>query len=366
MNRQSMLLIIFLFLSHEAEALDRSCNALQAVRLGSKLDRMPAATRDRYAPELEQLRTQMDQLFEGWGGIEREYQTVTNTHLTAALEDNKRLVEKHRDAVQRERPDLVQSPEQFQLEVLARIQRDSSFAADLERRLRADSVYDGAASKALLAQSEGHGLEQELYNSVLQAPLPAAEYAPKIDTLANSHLAAQPALREGVYAGGVEGEAFRELAASFAAVSAGKQGSLQKQGMEFAVSQSGKVFDTPGDPVVVATEELRSVQRGLESMRLRAELEFSGDHLGGYVGTPGQRDKLMHGNSNLKKAIVQTASLAIQERVNVRQGYDRLQKIEVPAPEPTPSEAPVSWAEKVKDEVEKQTAPIKKYILRKK
>jgi hypothetical protein len=384
-----------LLVIHSTAALsyDRSCNALQVVQQELRLSRLPQDKQQRYRSTMQEFQRKTDQLFSDTRKSDRELSIITNRHVIALASARGDLQQKAVNKILGDFPELGAPENRSRLQTLAfsALMADPIFVRALQHQLINDANYDHLAASNLRTQVDAfHDLEVDQNIFAMKIPPPQAEYQRKVDVSARADLNQAkgifgvPVVPAGVAvapgeplsSGGLSSRSaaapqntlqqnveqstvFRELVSAEKAARVGAVASLRQEKMEFAASQSEKVFDTPGDPVVVVTESLRNVERQLESTRLRANLDFM--HLPNYLPGPEDRESFIRRNDlELPRALAETAGRASQERVNVREGYRRLLE-EVPVPvESKPS--PATWTQAVVDAVREKVKKTE-YIL---
>ena len=369
MSKYSRLLVLSAFAAlgiwpaDVAAQFDRSCNALQLVQQTTRMMRLPEGERYRYEGTINAFDREMNRLFDESRTEAREFDKVRNGHVERVIQARQDLVEKYQRLVLREQPDLTRA--EAEQEIWVRLMSDPEFTMELQRRLIRDPSYDSIAAAVVRKQSgDYHELERRQHEALQKIPPPRAEYERKVAETAQALRQQNPAPRGSTPVGAGIGQsfAFQELLTTVSAGRIAARASLSQEGMDFAVAQSRLVFERPADPVVDVTESLKGAVRGIESLRLRATLNYQ--HAVHFLPAPSQRQAFLRNTGReLPRAIVEMVSNASQTRVKIREAARHLDTIEVPSPTPpAASSTRQTWMQTVVEKVKKTVKKVE-YIL---
>lgn len=365
---------------------DRSCNAVQHVQQEARLKQMEgvnAPGAQEYRQALAGFKVEMNKLFKQSEKLETRYNEIRNKLESALIEERKDLVDKYRESVMRELPDLVERARQgdptadteFRNAVFAALEKDLEFGAELRQRIDQNQEASQIATEAFKLQvNQFHALEVKMAINRWKAPPdPASQELLKQKTV---DFVGRQGYESHLQQTVLKSRAMTDLMTVKNAIQSGLNASLEIQNESGAMALRDR-YDSPvpdattnvGDvPPVVGTPVTREVLATLEARRLQSELDFV------HVGENSPRDAKERGatmrnpEKPLAAPIAETVGAALERHRLVREGYERLSKFKEPPPpetskSPEPEPAKVKeWAVKVATSLEK-AATRTKYVL---
>lgn len=338
--RFSVTLLFFLGYFDIAFAqLDRSCNAVQLVKIKARVSHLPIEDQQRYQSTVRTLQKEVKNLFHQSRPLLQQYNKIVAQHVSAVISARPKLWEKYRKEVLKENEGLggPEAEEQLNEAIWSRLEKDRTFAAELQSRLDADPEFDRVNAKLFREQTGPyHDTEKRLYGKVLETPIRKEVYEQQAlaatGNLLNQSQNISNLDRNAIMAS----TAYQELLGRVAVARTAESAPPTTAGREFAYNHSQLVVDTEAVAVTEAAELLGDTLRENEGLLLRADLHFQ--HVESAIPALRRSSSAYRFNESAS-VVTESAIRAVHDRNTAINTKRRLREIVVPSPEIAPTDS---------------------------